>query len=213
MGGDIFVGIRFKDERGDVKEVLINRWTNDMPWRCMQPSFLNQGKEFYKFINEAKEGNEWPQSKLLHTITNSGYGVVLMDFINRSVLCYSDYFTFGKSSILAEDPCIVFNRSTHNDSVMMIQINGTIELINQGLIKKIEDFNLKDLPTDQFEDKIKEDLKNGENFLYHIHLKEDLFNVDDQCTSTPPLKTVSGWLKKNGWTSEIDKKSFEYEDD
>jgi hypothetical protein len=205
MGGGIFVGVRYKDKKGQVKEVLMSRWTNDLPWRFMQLSFLEQGKEFNKFVKEAKPENEWPYSKLITEIDRDEYGVVLIDFINHEVYSRNDYCDIGGSLIHDEDNQIIEN---------------IFALIDKGLIGKVVHTDFRPTPTTQteipvdcFRDHLKETLGKGERSLfYNVSLNDTVFRIDNKSDRYPKLKEVKNWLKKNGWISPVNDASFTTED-
>ena len=91
MGGEIFVGVRYRDKDGAIKEQCQLRWTNEMPYIFMTPSFLEQGEAFEKFLNEARPRGEWPRPKLVKHIDGSEYGVILIDFVQRKVFSRNNY--------------------------------------------------------------------------------------------------------------------------
>ncbi len=199
------MGVRYKDKKGEIKEVLMDRWTNDMPWRLMQPTFLDQGKEFKKFIAEAKPGNEWPQSKLIDKIDRSEYGIVLIDFINHEIFSRNHYFTPGHLSV------------TSVSSAAQEILESTADLVKKGWVQSIErDISryaegwcrLNILPID-FVDDVNDQIQNKNPFLYDIILSDGIFNIDaPRGEQTPTIKETHAWLKKNGWKSKIDKVSF-----
>jgi len=214
MGGAIFVGVRYKDNKGKVREVQMDRWTNDLPHRLIDPGFLDQGKAFETFIKEAKKDNEWPYSKLINKITNVEYGVVLIDFITREIYSRNYYVEPGE---------LIFTTNSSASQKMFEQI---AELIRRGNIESIVETSFKEektrdinIPVDTFVDLVNQRIENeGDrvNFMFTITLKKDVINVDHKSTmrddSLNNLDDLKAWLKKNGWISKIDEKSFEMED-
>jgi hypothetical protein len=201
MGGGIFVGIRYKDKKGTIKEVLMSTWTNILPWSFMQPSFLEQGKELNKFINDAKPENEWPKSKLINEIDPDEYGLVLIDFINHTIFSRNDYCEIGCLLITHEDPDTLKN---------------VFAMIEKGFIGTITHYDFKkdptvkqDISTDQFKEYFRLPIDDRQGSLFfEVYLNNSLFEIDGKSDRDPKLADVKRWLKKNGWTSPINKASF-----
>lgn len=114
MGGEVFVGARWKDAKG-VHEQCSLRWTNIMPRFMANPSFYKKGEAFEDFINRAKPANQWPQSRLTHEIAPSEYGVILFDFINKTVFSRQRYSGPGS---------ICFHLSDDEDREQFLKMNA-----------------------------------------------------------------------------------------
>ena len=201
MGGEIFVGVRYKDKNGEIKEQLSSRWTNPMPLWGMSASFLDQEKDFDTFIERPKETNEWPQSVLVHEIECGEYGVYFIDFITKEIYSRNDYFTPSKFNVT----------SLHSD--ITEDLDSLACLIDRGYIGKIIDaIHAKwDEPVEinTFIESAKKQMNEDKSFMYYIYTNDKYpFKIDEKNNRSPKLKEVKGWLKKNGWTSPVNSKSF-----
>lgn len=204
MGGDIFVGVRYKDKNGKIVEHLSHRWTNIMPGFTVEPTFIDQGERFDAFLEWAKETNEYPQSILIHKIECGEYGVIFFDFIKKVIFSRNNYFAPGSIII----------GTTYLD--VEEDIEQLEELIKRGYIGEIyDDYPLprdkthKSLPIDTFIETVRKQLQEGKRFLYFAWVNKNFpFKIDHKTDHSPDVKKVKAWLEKNGWTSEIDEKSF-----
>ena len=123
MGGAIGFCVRHTMD-GDPKEVCLDRWTNDFPWRMMSKSFLEQGDDLREFVNEGKPRAKWPHTKLLSKVTRSEYGIVLVDMPTKSCYSANDYTTPGQLII-----------STAS-SAYIDEMKNVVDLAKDGLIEK-----------------------------------------------------------------------------
>jgi len=201
MGGEIFIGVRYI-ENNETKETLMLRWTNPFPHRFIHPTFLNQGKEFYKYISEAKKDNK-DVPLLLDNVQNSEYGIILIDFIHRKIFSRNTYAAPGKFLLIY-----------HSD--MKDNINAIKQLLKRGMIKKVyggigkkDPVKGKNIPLDTFTKMLPDILKGKDMYrgFYNILLADNVFNIDEKGTF-PNYNEVKKWMKRHGWTSEIDKTTF-----
>lgn len=208
MGGIIFVGLRFIDKMGNPKEVLMNRWTNDLPWRSLIPSFLDQCEGFDEFIEEAKPGDDpYEHTQLVTEVQQSEYGVTLFDFIQHKIFSYGHYYDPGRTIV------------TENSTAFMYELPGVLEIIRRGYVDEVRDLDwntlYKDNPEfpygrERFINRIFFDIVNRHILFYDITLSKERFPFKiEKGHDVPTYKQVKTWLKKNGWTSEIDEASFE----
>lgn len=123
MGGSIGFCVRHTMD-GAPKEVCLDRWTNDFPWRMMSKSFLEQGSDLREFLAEGKPRARWPNTKLLPKVTRSEYGIVLIDFPTKSCYSANDYTTPGH---------LIINTSS---TAFYDSMENVVGLAKDGLIEK-----------------------------------------------------------------------------
>jgi hypothetical protein len=214
MGGIIFVGLRFKDKNGNPKEVLMNRWTNDLPWRSLMPSFIDQGEEFEEFISEAVPSDDpYENTQLVTEVQQSEYGVTLFDFIQHKIFSYGHYYDPGRNLVTA------------NSTAFEYELPGIIEVIRRGYVDEIRDLDwnviYKDNPEyprgrEKFIKRIRFDIVNNRRreIFYDIHLSKDRFPFKiEKGHDVPTYNRVKNWMKRNGWISPVNKESFQQEEE
>lgn len=194
MGGSLFVGIRHT-MNGKPEEVLIERWTNDFPWRHMQPGFLTQGDELRGFIEEAKPTNQWPESIKVDEVFCSEYGLVLIDLPAKSMLSRNDYCTAGSFYV------------TGHSTAIAEEAKAALDLEKMGWLGDCEYWGLHGGPVMKpFKEFLKEMGKGFPNGFWRIFLSRKVFRVDDAIDRRPPRSVVLNWMRKHGWKSPVRRK-------
>lgn len=125
MGGSIGFGVRFEHLKKGMREVFMDRWTNDLFWRIASHNFVNAGFELAKLIREAKPTNSWPKSQLLDTIVPGEYGIVLVDFPSREVFDSNDY------------SCAMWLRISRHSTAFNDELNNACNLAIQGKLSRV----------------------------------------------------------------------------
>ena len=170
----------------------MHRWTNDFPWRFMQPSFLDQGEELRKFIAEAKPENQWPHSILLPRLQNSEYGVVLIDFPSRELLSQQGYCTPGS---MIYSPGI--------SSADKEECSAIIELIKRKQIDRIERllFRGGEGKTESTVEQFLSEVRNKKSrCLWIVYLSPSVFKLTlHSCERPKTLTAAKKWMKDRGW--------------
>lgn len=186
MGGQITIGIRHP-QRGTT---FAHRWTNDFPWRFMQPSFLDGGEEALKYIDEAKPEHEWPLPKRLPRLQNSEYGIVLIDFITREVYSRQGYNTPGVLYYTA-------NLSTADSQAY----SAIVELIRRGQIAVIKEWDFTGDDEGPKPSTPAAFLKKArtERSSWTIQLAPDVFKIDATGDKPTTITEAKAWMKKRGW--------------
>jgi hypothetical protein len=215
MGGEIFVGIRYKDKDNVIKEQCMLRWTNELPLIFMQPSFLEQGTAFEKFLADANPKNEWPQPKLVKRVDASEYGIVLIDFIQHKVFSRNDYcqpghmYTGHNYQGVAKDLENIYELARRGwltcvwNNVFSIRTNGEL-LLPAEFMEMIRSMAFDTVTNGE---KSRLTINMDKITSYEAILSDKIFNVDHEPTR-PYLNEVKEWMDANGWTSQIKRSSF-----
>lgn len=194
MGGSIGFGIRWNDN-GTMREVYMDRWTNDLPWRICHPEFINQGTELKALVEEAKPGNEWPHSVLLTHIERCEYGLILVDFPTMEIYSRNDYCTAMRMTVspissAADDEMTILNHHIKNKSVKDIEWYPCWDDLPAKIM----------VGSKAWEKHGHRFVENGRGFLIG-HFNS--FKVDAQSERYPPRKEVAAWLKSHGWKTPM----------
>jgi hypothetical protein len=80
MGGQITVAIR----RSNGDEVLLDKWTNEIPYIITKPLFLQEGEILEDYIKSGPTISE---------IDLDGYGILAIDFVTKKIRNYQGYCT------------------------------------------------------------------------------------------------------------------------
>ena len=97
MGGWICVGIKW----GGGNEIAIERHTNDLFWRIQTLSFLEQRRDFQKFLDAARPNaarHDLPlfAPRVIPDLHPSEYGIVLLDFDAKAIFSFNGYDHFNR---------------------------------------------------------------------------------------------------------------------
>jgi hypothetical protein len=104
MGGEVFVGVRYRDSGGEVHEHCSLRWTNEMPRVLADIGFYRKGRALSDFIADAKPDSHWPQPVLTKEISPSEYGVILVDFEEKIIFSRQNYSGIGSYCAAFDEP-------------------------------------------------------------------------------------------------------------
>lgn len=195
MGGAIGLGLRF-EEKGKIREVYMDRWTNDCCWRMCDPEFINGGKELRAFVREAKFKNRWPESRRLKEIRPSEYGIILVDFPSRSIISRNNYSSPERLMMMK------FSTSFNNE----VQIARW--LLNNNHIGKVTMFAIKDTPSvwedvnlEQFATMLQNPDASFERLMVYVWLK-DTFKYDHK-NNRPTKEEIEAFCQEHGWKMPI----------
>lgn len=189
MGGTISLGFRFKDKDDKIKNLFMFHWTNDLPERFLSKSFISQGDDFYKLIDESDEHHpEYHSSYARRTssLQESEYGFVLVDFVNRKCLANNHYFRpFRK--------CFFNGASLGGDEDFVAQL------------KELSEIDWLDVyQQDGIESMNKNDFLNGlekSGFMCVVKLKPEIFEVEhyNSFETDVDWQKATDWMKAHGW--------------
>jgi len=210
MGGVICFGVRYERD-GEIRETVMERWTNDLPWRILHSEFLIGTSELYSLVDETLEETEyWGSPRLVDKVFPSEYGCILVDLINKTCLSMNHYcsaFTDYVSPI----------SSAHLES-----LKGLRPLVEKDMVICRPQFSmwdkngkLMDLPLQKPAREIsKEEQAEHDAELKRSILEDDPEDVSCIATIRPEFmeitlegqdfdfKTVRRWLKENGWKTK-----------
>lgn len=91
MGGPIKVVVR--DKSGKITPMT--RWTNNLGWWIQRPEFITNPSKVLKDYIKAKEESGYYYGK--STLAPEGYGLIVIDEINKIILSHQDYSDLGST--------------------------------------------------------------------------------------------------------------------
>lgn len=192
MGGIISIGIRHA-LRGEPVCEFMQRWTNDIPWRVMQPDFLDgSGAQLRSFLNDQHKGEDdycWRTSRL----KASEYGFILIDLVSRTALSANHYTAISQSHYF---PGI----STTDDETYA----GLAALCSAGSIATVEEVDLRSASgacrrtPDDFLRLSRAEIAKA-RMTWKFTLAPSTLSVEvlrERCT----LRQAIAWMKPRGWS-------------
>jgi len=194
MGGAILIAIRHT-MNGSPEEVIMDRWTNDYPWRFMQPSFQDQGAELKEYCTEILKPDHQGWECHVKSVYPSEYGFVLIDFPTRSILSRQGYsmpvrFYFGPHS-----------------TALLETAPGLVEMAKRGVMDIMKGFgpDSKLITAEEFI-QFASDPKNYtgyQNWSFVVSLKPGIWNIDAK--DKVPGLTIHArkWMKERGWKAKV----------
>jgi hypothetical protein len=198
MGGAITLGIRYEED-GQVKQIFMDRWTNDLPWTLVDCSFLDQGKRFREVVDRAKPDNEWPKSIKMDRFKLSEYGYVLVDIVTREIFSENDYFTPGDYHIFSRVS------SSREDGINALEL----------LEKNLADFYWRNFSKDKRKQlsreevivvaeqlKVDGEFDSPDRACLEILLRPEVFKIDHTSNRPKIKKHAVAWMKARGWDTK-----------
>lgn len=206
MGGTITVGVRYLHE-GVNKCVFMHRWTNDIPWRVMQPDFVSGGAGLTEFLedgNPEKSDYDPGYCELLPELCSSEYGVILFDFITREIWSRNEYTTAGVKTYIAGTSTADLQERAGLVELCKLNLIGEVafwdiqadeQRENPWEVKTVEDFlnYCEGLP--------KDDTRIHRQPMWKLTLAEWVFRIDwsDKHNSGNDLSDTIAWMQARGW--------------
>ncbi len=180
MGGSVFIGIK----KPDGPEYYAERWTNYVPWVLSDSSFYNYGNAAQEYVVAKPSSLFFKEHKKL---TYSEYGVILIDFTNKTIYSRQGYCAVGELLVYSID----------NGLRKRIQ-----DLYENNHIKEITGvFPFDPLPVKETVEKI---VNLHENIFCRLVLTFDDWRFDhrteDPRTNPKIRKEIRTYLSSNSWS-------------